>query len=136
MAETYFIDTNIFLRHLRGDHPDMSPRAQALLERIERQELKARTADTVVFETVYTLQRGYKQPKAAIRDAFLPLLELRNLLLPRKKRFRRVFQYYVELNISFADAYHAVLMEEAKVTTIYSFDAELDRVPTITRLEP
>jgi len=73
MAETYFIDTNIFLRHLRGDHPDMSPRAQALLERIERQELKARTADTVVFETVYTLQRGYKQPKAAIRDAFLPL---------------------------------------------------------------
>ncbi|MDQ5850689.1 MAG: PIN domain-containing protein [Chloroflexota bacterium] len=131
-----FLDSNVFLRHLRADHPDHSPRATALLERVERQELKVRTADTVVFETVYTLHGYYKQPKAAIRDALLPLLDLPGIVLPRKRRFHQVFSYYVELNISFADAYHAVLMEELKLTTVLSFDTDFDRVPSITRVEP
>ena len=136
MAEIPFLDTNILLRHLRQDHPDYSPRATALLERVEREELKVRAADTVVFETVYTLHGYYKQPKAAIRDALLPLLDLPGIVLPRKRRFRQVFSYYVDLNISFADAYHAVLMEELQLTTILSFDRDFDRVAGITRVEP
>jgi predicted nucleic acid-binding protein len=136
MADIPFLDTNILLRHLRQDHLDHSPRATALLERVERGELKVRTADTVVFETVYTLHGFYKQPKAAVRNALLPLLELPGIILPRKRRFRQVFSYYVDLNISFADAYHAVLMEELKLTTILSFDRDLDRVVGISRVEP
>ena len=54
-----FVDTNIFLRHLRQDHPDFSPRATAYLTRAENGEFKVRIADTVIFETVYTLQRAY-----------------------------------------------------------------------------
>jgi predicted nucleic acid-binding protein len=42
-----FIETNIFLRHLREDHARFSPRATALLKRIEQGALKVRTADTV-----------------------------------------------------------------------------------------
>ncbi len=67
MSATPFVDTNIFLRHLRQDHSEFSPRATEFLRRVERQELKVRTADTVIFETVFTLQSLYKQPKAAIR---------------------------------------------------------------------
>ena len=55
-----FVDTNIFLRHLRGDHPDFSPRATAYLDSVERGEVKIRTSDTVVFETVFTLERFYR----------------------------------------------------------------------------
>ena len=47
-----------------------------------------------------------------------------------------MFSYYVDLNISFADAYHAVLVEELKLTTILSFDRDLDRVVGISRVEP
>jgi predicted nucleic acid-binding protein len=136
MADLLFVDTNIFLRHLRQDHPGYSPRATAFLERVERGELKVRTADTVVFETVYTLHSFYKQPKAAIRDALLPLLGLPGIVLPGKRRFHKVFDYYVNLNISFADAYHAVLMEELKLTTVVSFDRDFERVPSIQRMEP
>jgi uncharacterized protein len=103
---------------------------------VEREELKVRTADTIVFETVYTLQRLYKQPKAAIRDALLPLLELPGILLPRKRRFRQVFSYYVDLNISFTDAYRAVLLEELKLSSVLSLDRDFDRVPRIQRIEP
>jgi len=136
VADIPFLDTNVLLRHLRHDHADYSPRATALLARVERGELRVRTADTVVFETVYTLHGLYKQPKAAIRDALLPLLGLPGILLPRKRRWERVFAYYVDLNISFADAYHAVLMDELKLTTVLSFDRDFDRVPGLQRLEP
>jgi predicted nucleic acid-binding protein len=131
-----FLDTNIFVRHLTQDHPDQSPRATAYLGRIERGELQVRTFDTIVFETVYVLQHSYQQPKAAIRDALLPLLELPGIVLPGKRRFRRVFDYYVDRNISFADAYHVVLMERLKMSEAVSFDREFDRIQGITRVEP
>src|SRR5919206_2685559 len=131
-----FLETNIFLRHLREDHTDFSPRATALLARIEEGSLRVRTADTVIFETVFTLERVYKQSKAAIRDAFLPLIELPGIVLPGKRRFRKVFTYYIEHNISFADAYHATLMESFRLTHIVSFDRDFNRIPTLIRVEP
>ena len=136
MSTLPFLDTNIFLRHLRGDHADFSPRATALLRRIEQGTLKVRTSDTVVFETVFTLERFYKQSKEAIRGAFLPLIELPGIVLPGKRRFRQVFSYYIDMNISFADAYHAVLMESLRLTRIVSFDRDFDRIPTVARVEP
>jgi uncharacterized protein len=85
-----FLDTNIFLRHLLQDDPNHSPRASAFLKRIEAGETKVRTSDTVIFETVFTLQKVYRQPKAAIRDTLLPLLELPGIVLPSKRRYRKV----------------------------------------------
>lgn len=136
MAALPFLETNVFLRHLRQDHPDHSPRATAYLARIERGEIRARIAQTVIFETVFTLQRFYRQPKPAIRDAFLPLIELPGIVLPGKRRLRKAFGYYVDHNVSFADAYHAALVEHLKLDGIVSFDRDFDRIPGIQRLEP
>ena len=136
MAPLPFLDTNVFLRHLRQDHPDYSPRATAYLARIENGELKVRIADTVIFETVFTLQRAYRQAKADIRDALWPLIDLPGIVLPGKRRYGKVFAYYVDDNISFADAFHAVLMEGHHLSEIVSFDREFDRIRTIRRIEP
>ena len=137
--ETVFLDTNILLRHVLGDHPEHSPRATAFLERIEKGEVEAHIADTVIFETVFTLQRQYKKPKAAIRQAILPLIDLPGIVLPGKRRFRKIFDLYVDLNLSFADAYHAALMEQLKLDQIVTFGRGFDhlsRVSVIKRLEP
>lgn len=66
------LDTNILLRHLLGDNSQQSPKATAYLQRIEQGALRVRTADTVIVETVFTLQRSYQQPKAKIREILLP----------------------------------------------------------------
>ena len=58
MATRPFLDANIILRHILGDHPDHSPRATAYFGQIARGELTVRTTDTVVFEAVYALQRA------------------------------------------------------------------------------
>src|SRR5919106_4250299 len=111
-----FLDTNILLRHLLQDDPDQSPRASDFLKRIEEGSVKVRTSDTVIFETVFTLQKAYRQPKKAIGDALLPLIELPGIVLPGKRRYHKVFSLYVEGNLPFADAYHAMLMEQLNLT--------------------
>jgi predicted nucleic acid-binding protein len=131
-----FLDTNVLLRHLLGDHPEQSPRATACLARVERGEVEAHLSDLVIFETVFTLQRHYHQPKAKIREVLLPLIELPGMILRGKRHFREVFDLYVDLNLPFADAYHAVLMKRRKLDEIVTFDAEFDRIPGLRRLEP
>src|SRR5215207_4230407 len=106
------LDTNILLRHLLADHPIHSPKATAYLARIEEGEFRVRTTETVVFETVYTLQKLYKHSKSAIRDALLPLLEMPGIILPNKRRLRDTFELYVTLNLPLADAYHVVVMRQ------------------------
>ncbi len=133
---TPFLDTNVFLRHLLEDHPDQSPRATAYLLSIERGEVTVRISEIVVFETVFTLQRRYGKPRANIRDAVLALLELPGILLPGKRRLRRVFDLYVDRNLSFADAYHALFMERLGLTQVVSFDEDFDRIPGLDRVMP
>jgi predicted nucleic acid-binding protein len=135
LPEFPFLDTNVILRHLLKDSPQQSARSTAYLRRIEGGEITARIADTVVFETVFTLQRQYKVPRSDIRDAVLPLIELPGIVLPGKRRLREVFDLYVDLNVSFVDAYHAVLMRRLGLTEIISFDRGIDRISGIQRTE-
>ena len=131
-----FVDTNVFLRHVMEDHALHSPLAKAFFVRVERGEVRARTADTVIFEAVFTLEKQYRKSRDEIRENLLLLLELPAIELPEKHRVRRAFDLYVDINISFADAYHVALMEQLGIEEIASFDKDFDRVPGITRVEP
>ena len=131
-----FLDTNIILRHVLGDDPVQSSAATAYLAHIEEGEVQVQTADTVIFEAVFTLQRQYRQPKAKIRQVLLPLIELPGIFLPGKRRFREAFDLYVDQNLPFADAYHAVLMKHLGLAEIVSFDTDFDHIQGITRIQP
>lgn len=131
-----FLDTNLILRHLLNDVPEQSARARALLLRIEAGELRVRTAETVVFEIVFTLQRVYKKTPREIRDVLLPILELPAISLSGKPVVSEALRLYVEAGLPFADAYHAALMADLGLTEIYTFDRHFDHCPGITRLEP
>ena len=105
-----FLDTNVFLRHLRQDHATLAPKASAIFVRIEQGDQQVRTSDIVIFETVFTLQRSYRQPRDLISAALLPLIELQGIILPGKRIYRRAFALYTEGRLGFADCYHIALM--------------------------
>ena len=134
--EPAFVDTNVFVRHIAQDEPQQSPRATAYLRRVAAGEVEGRTADTVIFETVFTLQSFYRMPRTLIRDALLPLIELPGNILPGKQHFRDVFDWYVNSSLSFADAYHAVLIRRLGLNQVMSFDEDFDCIPWLTRVEP
>jgi uncharacterized protein len=131
-----FLDTNIFVRHVAGDHAEFSPRARALIRRIEHEGLRVRTSETVVFESVFTLNRSYKMSKREVRDSMRLLLSMRGITLPDKATVLEALDLFADRNMSFGDAYHAALMKRLGLTEVYSFDGDFDRVPGLTRLEP
>src|SRR3954453_19283145 len=91
-----FLDTNIFLRHLRNDHPEWSSACQQLFKEIEAGKRSAWTTDLAIAEIVFLLEskKHYNQPRAAIAEALLTLLSLRHLKLRQKTRYHRVFALY------------------------------------------
>ncbi len=131
-----FLDTNILLRYFTRDDEAKARRALALLTRIEDGREKVITSPMVVFETVFTLERRYKVPKARIVELVLPIISLRGVELPGKSLYYRAFDLYVDRNISLTDAYNAAYMEARKVTETYSFDRDFDRIDGLTRVEP
>lgn len=131
-----FLDTNILVRHFTQDNPSQSPRASAYLERIENGDIRARTEPTVIFETVYLLEKQYKIPRSLVHDGLLALLDLPGIVLPGKRRIRDAFALYIERNLPFADAYHIAVMRAERLDEIVTFDREFDRIPGIRRIEP
>lgn len=131
-----FLDTNIFFRHLIGEPVDQAQKATAYLEKIERAEVKVITTHAVMFEVVFTLERFYKKSKSEIRNLILPLLELPGIKIKGKQSLKKIFALYIEKNISFIDAYHAVFMEKEGLQEVISFDHDFDRIEGITRTEP
>ena len=137
MPDLPFLDTNLFLRHLTQDDAVLSRRATALFRRVAAGAETLETADTVVFETVFTLQRFYQLSRSDIRDGVLPLLFLPGVRLPNKRRYRRAFDLYTSMPaLSFADCFHVATMEQRGLTRMVSFDRALSRIPTLKRMEP
>jgi predicted nucleic acid-binding protein len=131
------LDTNILLRHLTRDDPEKADRALTLLERVARSQERVVTTPMVVFETIFTLQRTYRVPRARIREQLVAVLALRGVVLPGKRRYRRALDLYVQYpNLSFADAFNVASMEASRLTEIYSWDTDFDGLPGITRIEP
>ncbi len=66
----------------------------------------------------------------------MPLLLLPHLKIANRRIYRRVFDLYTALPVSYVDCYNAALMEHRKQTEAYTYDTDFDAVPTITRIEP
>ena len=131
-----FLDANVILRHTLQDHPDHSPRATALIGRIEAGEQEVQTEDAVVFEVVFTLERTYKVPRQRIREGLLNLLSLPGVKLRGKRRYRRAFELYLAHHrLSSADCFYVAVMEAAGLRLI-SFDRGFDRIASLRRTEP
>ena len=131
-----FLDTNILLRYLTRDDEAKAKRALALLQRMERGEERVETSLLAISEVVFTLQRFYHVPKDHVRELITPILRLRGLHLPEKTRCLAALDLYVEQNISFIDAYHAVLLKPRGKTEIYSWDTDFDDITWLARVEP
>ena len=131
-----FLDTNILIRYLTRDDPDKAPRALRLLTRVERGEEKVALSPMVIFEVVFTLQKQYRVPRERIRDSLGDILSLRGVEMPNKELFRRALDLYARGGISFADAYNASYMQSRRLTEIYSWDEDFDRIEGIVRVEP
>lgn len=131
-----FLDTNIILRYLTRDDEEKATQALALFTRLEAGTERVATSPMVIFEAIFTLQKRYNVPREKIREAIVDILSFSGLALPNKNLYRRALDLYVNNNISFTDAFNAAQMAAQRITDIYSFDTDFDRMDGVKRIEP
>jgi predicted nucleic acid-binding protein len=129
---TAFVDTNVLVRHLTGDPPDLAERATAYL-RTERQLL---LTDLVAAETVYVLESFYETPRDQVGEAVRSLVAFDSIVCVDPALLLRAVEVYETDRIDFAEAYLVACAETTGVGMVASFDRSVDRVNTIERIEP
>jgi predicted nucleic acid-binding protein len=127
-----FVDTNILVRHLTGDPPEMAARATEYL----RTESELFLTDLVAAETVYVLESFYETPRPQVAEALRSLLAFQSVVCVDPALLLRAVESYETDRIDFAEAYLVACAESTGVEKIASFDRSLDRVQTVERIEP
>jgi predicted nucleic acid-binding protein len=127
-----FVDTNILIRHLTGDPPEMAARATAYLEA----ETELLLTDVVAAETVYVLESFYEAPRDQVAEAVRSLVAFDSVVCVDPALLLRAAEVYETDRIDFAKAYLVACAESTGVAKIASFDRSLDRVLTVERVEP
>ncbi len=129
---TAFVDTNILVRHLTGDPQAMAKRATAFLASHPELYLP----DLIVAETVYVLESFYKAPRDQVAAAMRSLVALRSMITVDPALLLRAIEVYEVDRLDFAEAYLVACAETAGIGAIASFDKAIDRVTTVTLMEP
>lgn len=129
---TAFLDTNILVRHLTGDPPDVAARATAYLA----VETNLLLPDLVAAETVYVLESFYETPRVQVAQAIRSLVAFDSIVCVDPALLLRAIEVYEIDRVDFAEAYLVASAESTGVGRIASFDRSLDRVHSIERVEP
>ena len=129
---TTLVDTNVLIRHLTGDPPDLASRATAYLATDETLVLP----DLILAEVVYVLESFYEVPRNRVAELARSIITFGSIQTVDAGLLLRAVEVYEVHRIDFSDAYLVALAETAGVADIASFDRAIDRVPTINRIEP
>ncbi len=129
---TALVDTNVLIRHLTGDPPDLAARATAFLAAAEALILP----DLIVAEVVYVLESFYEVPRHRVAELVRSIITFGSIRTADPGLVLRAVEVYEVHKIDFSDAYLVALAETADVFDIASFDRTIDRLPTINRIEP
>jgi predicted nucleic acid-binding protein len=127
-----FVDTNILVRHLTGDPPELAGRATRYLA-TERELL---LTDLVAAETVYVLESFYEAPRGQVAESIRSLIAFDSIICVDPALLLRAIEVYETDRLDFAEAYLVACAESTEVGRVASFDRSIDRVDTIERIEP
>lgn len=127
-----FVDTNVLVRHLTGDPPEMAARATAFLS-VEPELL---LTDLIVAETIYVLESFYETPRVQVAGVVRSLLAFSSIVVVDRDVLLRAVEVYETERLDFAEAYLVACAESTGIGRIASFDRSIDRVRTVERIEP
>jgi predicted nucleic-acid-binding protein len=127
-----FVDTNILIRHLTGDPPDLAARATRFLQDADELLLP----DLILAEVVYVLESYYEVPRERVAEISRTILAFDAIKVLDRDLLLRAIELYEVDRLDFADAYLVASAEVTGVGVVASFDQAIGRVPTVQRLEP
>jgi predicted nucleic-acid-binding protein len=121
------LDTNVLVRFLLDDDPHQSPRAAALMKRLEQGNESACLEESVLAETVWVLEKGYGVPRLEIARLLSTIVELPGI---RCRSRRGVLEALSRFSATPCDIIDCLLAACARSRglTVYSFDQDFKRL--------
>jgi predicted nucleic acid-binding protein len=109
-----------------------------LFEQIEAGALTVAAPVTVIADAVFVLSspRLYHLPRPIISAALARLVRLSHFRVRNRRIILRALELYASTNLDYSDVFIVASMEQARSTTVYSYDQGFDRLSGITRQEP
>ena len=129
---TAFVDTNVLIRHLTGDPPEMASRATRYLETADELLLP----DLILAEVAYVLESFYETPRAQVATTLRAVLAFPAIRVVDADLLQRAVEVYEVHRLDFADAFLVASAERTGIGVIASFDRTIDRITTVRREEP
>jgi len=126
-----FLSATVLVRHLAADPPEMARRATALLESGDELLL----SDLTAAEVVRILEAFYELPRPEVAQLLRSVVTYPPVRCMDTTLLLRALEIYEVNRVDFTEAYLAASAEAAGVGRVASFDRDLDRVPTIQRVE-
>lgn len=126
------LDTNILVRHLTREPEAQARRATALLA--SRQPLLL--VDVVLAECVYVLRSVYRVEQSRVAQAMRALIRTPSVVMDDADLVLRALEVFDVHRLHFAEAYLVAVGEQRQAVGLASFDRSIDKVGTVTRLEP
>jgi uncharacterized protein len=133
------LDANVFLRYLTRDDERKAEQCRRLFQALDHGQAEAITTEVILHEVLYVLtaRAHYHLTHEEAAARLRPLLSLRGLHIPNKRRYLRALDIYASYpQFDFPDAISIALMEAAGIEAIASYDTDFDDWPGIRRVEP
>ena len=129
---TAFIDANVLVRHLTGEPPAQAARATRYLATADELLLP----DLVVAQVADVLESFYETPRTQVAETLRAIVGFPSMRVVDAELLLRAVEVYDVQRLDFADAYLVASAERSGLGQIASFDRGIDRVGTVTRVEP
>lgn len=126
--KTIVIDTNVLLRYLRQDNPDLFIKAKAVFADTRKGNTQLYFDETMVAETIWVLLKVFNTPRNEIVATISDLLSQNWALNPRKNAILsalNLFKSHIEL--SYVDCWLAVLAKDSGYK-LETFDKKLKKL--------
>ena len=125
------LDSNILLRYLTDEPPELAERAARLLEVAEGRRLRVIVAPLTLAEVVFVLESVYAWKRREIADRMLALVSASVLEFLERDVISQTLVWYRNVGtVHFADAYVAALAAN-RSGMLASFDRAVKRLPGV-----
>lgn len=122
MKKSAWLDTNIILRFLLKDNPQLFQTVEPLFLQAEQGDLEIYIHPIIIAELIWTLESYYEYSEKKITEVMLQLVKAKGVVVPDKEVIVGTLHDYKEKNVDFINAYLTQYANKQNPLTIYTLD--------------
>lgn len=120
-------DTNIIIRHLLGDDPYMSARANDFFDDVKNGSVKAVILESIIAECIYVLTKIYRVPRAKAAESLIDILRYKGIANDDRQELIHALSIFAERSLDIVDCILCAKAMSGEGSLI-TFDADLNKL--------